>query len=443
MMTAVESWIKENNLSVSSKEVPYATHLLMNGGSYFIPKNKEYTFLTHYAKDLENKKPLYCVELRQKIFKYFIDIDITDDHYWGTEEITILVKNIQFIIKDFFNEDHSTICLISATKTKTDGVHTGIHLIWHDIFVTSETALVMRVGLLHKLKEGSIKLSKSWESIIDEGVYTRHGYRMVGSDKMMKKGIPENRPLYLLFVMNFKGELRNNHYDRLKRDIKALVLETSIRYILDSCKDVGMLIKYPEWLDHEQIKLKMPECSFNFSVASSKEHKLIEMFIRDKLPKAYSRIKIKSVKRIAPDKNYKSGRLYIEADSKYCLNIGREHNSCGIYFFATEHGLWQKCFCACDKLECRKKGLCKDFMSDCFKFENSLRNALFPECLKEEPRFIEESVIYSDKNRTVIDNKLCDTLFDDIFKVKVPENVKKKKSKTPMSKEEFLRMCGQ
>lgn len=440
-MTTLESWIIENNLSTSSIEVPYATHLLFNGGSYFVPKNKEHTFLTCYAKDLENGVNLYCVEVRPKLFKYMIDIDITDDHYWLLNEIEVLVKNIQSIIKDFFNEDHSTICLVSAAKTKKDGVHTGIHLIWHDIFVTSETALVIRVGLLHKLKESPIKISKPWEDIIDELVYTRVGYRMVGSDKMVK-GIPENRPLDLLFVMNFKGELRTVHYDRLKRDTKALVLETSIRHILDSCKDNGMLIKYPEWLNTEQIKLKIPECSFNFSVASSKEHKLIEIFIRENLPKEYSRIKIKSVKRILPDKNYRCGRLYIETGSKFCLNIGREHNSCGIYFFATEHGLWQKCYCACNKLDCRKKGLCKDFISDCFKFENTLRSALFPSCLKEESKFIEESVIYNDKNKVIIDNKLCTDLFDDIFKIKVAEPVKKKKGKTPMNKDEFMKMCG-
>ncbi len=117
-MTTLESWIIENNLSTSSIEVPYATHLLFNGGSYFVPKNKEHTFLTCYAKDLENGVNLYCVEVRPKLFKYMIDIDITDDHYWLLNEIEVLVKNIQSIIKDFFNEDHSTICLVSAEKTK-------------------------------------------------------------------------------------------------------------------------------------------------------------------------------------------------------------------------------------------------------------------------------------------------------------------------------------
>ncbi len=439
-MTTLESWILENNLCVRSTEVPYPTHLLFNGGSYFIPKNKEYTFLTRYAKDLENGIPLYCVEVRPKLFKYMIDIDITDDHYWTFNEIETLTRNIQMIIRDFFNEDHSTICLVSAAKTKKDGVHTGIHLIWHDIFVTSETALVMRVGLLHKLKECEIKVTKTWEDIIDELIYTRVGYRMVGSDKMIK-GIPENRPLNLLFVMNFKGEIRTAHYDRLKRDTKSLVLETSIRYVLDSCKDTGAIIKYPDYLSTEQIKLNIPECSFNFSVASSKEHKLIEMFIRENLPKEYARVKIKSVKRMPPNDKYKCGCLYIETNSKFCLNIGREHNSCGIYFFATELGLWQRCFCACNKLECRKKGFCKDFSSDCFKFESNLRNALFPECLKKDkPEFIEESIIYNDKNRVVIDNKLCTDLFNDIFKAEVPEPIKKKKGKAPISKEEFLKM---
>jgi hypothetical protein len=61
-------------------------------------------------------------------------------------------------------------------------------------------------------------------------------------------------------------------------------------------------------------------------------------------------------------------------------------------------------------------------------------------CLKEEPEFIEESVIYTDKNKITIDNKLCDKLFDDIFSVKVPEPIKK--NKKPLSKKEFLEKHG-
>jgi hypothetical protein len=378
-MNELNTWLDENNFYTYSKSMPIPSHLIYdgrNGGKVYIPRSKEYKFLSLYSEELKKGTKLYYIEQRTKVYKFMVDVDITDNHYWSTEEIIPLVMCIQKTIKDFFGDNHSTVCCISSEKKKSDGIHTGIHLIWNDLYVLSETALAIRSGIIQKLKISGISLDKPWERVIDELIYTRVGYRMVGSDKMVNK-IPENRELKPLFVMNSEGELRQGHYERLLKKPKDLVLETSIRYVLDTYKDSGMPIKIPPWLVSDFVNIsKTFGTSHNYSVVSSKEHFLIEKFIRASLPKQYSKCFIKSVQRY-PDNN-----LLITTTSRYCLNLGREHNSCGIYFFASSKGLYQKCLCPCLKLDNRKKGYCKDYTSDCYIFEDELRLALFPKSKK-------------------------------------------------------------
>jgi len=296
---------------------------------------------------------------------------------------------------------------VSDKKKKNDKIHTGINLIWNDIFLCSENALIIRHGIINKLKETDIKLEKEWGDVIDELVYTRVGYRMVGSDKMID-GVPENRPLKLLFIMNFNGELRDAYYERLSKDTKALVLETSIRNVIDTYKESGMRIKIPGWIPENLIKdIKVSDGSCKFSVASSREHNFIEKFIREKLPKVYSRVQITLIKR------YSDNNMIICPKTRHCLNIGREHSSCGIFFFASPAGMYQKCLCPCNKLNGRKKGYCKDFTSECFPFDEETRKTLFPNSTVYN--FKEETVLCTPKNNAKMNKIVCNKLLSDIL----------------------------
>ena len=263
---------------------------------------------------MERGTKLYYVESRPKTFKFMVDVDISDNHYWSIEEIAKLTGIIQKTVYAFFETNQVVVCCTSPIKIKNDGTHTGIHLIWPNLFVTSDTALCIRRGIIQKLKEfdkGKRQLwqvwsTKSWEDIIDETIFTRNGYRMVGSDKMKvvkengsERKIPEDRPLGLLFVMDSEGQLNDIYYSRLKNDTKALVLETSIRYVIDTYLNQGMNInKIPIWLEDDPLQKKAgPRNSGAGVVVGGKEHVLIENFIRKNLPKAYSRQIVKAVTR--------------------------------------------------------------------------------------------------------------------------------------------------
>jgi hypothetical protein len=385
----LDQWLEENHFFNRTKDTPVPSHLLytgFKGGKLYVPRDKEYDFLCQYAAEMCRGTPLYIVETRPRTFKYMVDIDISDDHYWSFEEIVKIVAVVQSTVYQFFETNQVTICCTSPAKMKNDGIHTGIHLIWPNLFVTSDTALCIRRGIIQKLKENdktlekSFNVKKSWEDIMDETIYTRNGYRMVGSDKMSpnkdKQKVAENRPLSLLFVMDSEGQLSDIYYNRLKKDTKALVLETSIRYVIDTYLNQGMNInKFPIWLDEDPLQKKAGSKNQGVAgtVVSGKEHIIIENFIRKHLPKAYSRQVVKAVTRY-PDKN-----LLVKTNSKFCMNLGREHASCGIYFFASPTGIYIKCLCPCNKLEGRKNGLCMDYTSECYPFDEDIRTILFPE----------------------------------------------------------------
>jgi hypothetical protein len=175
METILDKWLTDKKYFTRTKDTPAPSHLLYNGykgGKLYIPRSKEYEFLCQYAAEMTRGTKLYYVETRPKTFKFMIDVDISDDHYWSVEEIAKLSVIIQKTVYDFFETNQVVICCTSPAKIKNDGTHTGIHLIWPNLFVTSDTALCIRRGIIQKLKEfdkteqDKFKLTKSWENII-------------------------------------------------------------------------------------------------------------------------------------------------------------------------------------------------------------------------------------------------------------------------------------
>jgi len=433
METNLDKWLESNNYFTRTKETPIPSNLLFTGykgGKIYIPQAQNYQFLCKYAEELQKGTSLYYVECRSKVFKFMIDVDISDDHYWSKEEIIEITIIIQSVVKEFFEMNIPSICCTSAPKMKKDLIHTGIHLIWTDLFVTSDTALIMRRGIIQRLKSSSSRKPGNWDDIIDETIYTKNGYRMVGSDKMKldktNGKIPEGRPLELLFVMDSDGTVNEEYFRRLKIDTKSLVLETSIRNVISAYTIQGMdPVKIPTWLELDPLQSKAGSRTSKGNVVSSREHFYVENFIKRNLPPVYHGT-VKSIVRYPKEDDYPPA-LLIKTTSKYCMNIGRDHNSCGIYFYATPTGITQRCLCTCNKMEGRRKGLCMDYVSVTYKFEQSdkeIRAVLFP-TWQEDDIFMEDEPNKKGAYTHVPNSKNlerrkeareCDKLFDNIMK---------------------------
>jgi hypothetical protein len=401
------------------------THLLLNGGKLTVLQDREREFIQKYAKALVNKEKQYVVECRPSIFKFMIDLDIKEPEgspEWTKERFIDLASTIQKTVYEFYEIDMNVICLAAPPKAitskKVKYTKTGIHLIWPRHFTNTSDALLLRQGILHRIKEkyGERHSENPWEDVFDERIYTSNGYRMVGSDKFTR-GSPEGREYWPMFVIDSEGNSRDAYFERISKDMEALVLDTSIRFV--PVKVSIPITRVPEWLvvDEEttqKIKKKVSSKVSRMDICT-KEYSALVDFMREKLPIIYRNQNIKSIQRY-PDDN-----ILIITDSRHCLNLGREHNSCGIYFFATEKGVYQKCLCPCINMKDRIFGYCKDYTSSCFEFSDELREMLFKKkktALKKTKSDLNLSSTQSTNKFKKHLSNFCDDIFNTIMEKK-------------------------
>lgn len=356
------------------------THLFLDGGKADIPHDKEQEFIRAYSRELDLGNKVYIVEKRPDVFRYMIDVDIIDTEYWGEEKIKDLIKLVQSVLFEFYETDMNVICCLAPEKRCKNGVKTGIHLIWPRHFINCEDALTIREAILIKLGDDWGLILNSWTDAIDELVYLRNGYRMVGSDKLVPKtNTPENRPYKLFCILDSNGRDRVNYFNRLNTDNYSLILDTSIRFIpLENSKLTIPFKSIPKWLPLTNIK-KSNKSNTKTRVLGTVEYEIIQNFMESELPDSYNHQSIKDIRQ------YPDGNFLIITDSSYCMNIQRDHNSCGIYFFCNRKGIYQKCLCPCDNLKGRLNGYCKNYISQCYEFSKDISDILFPK--PEKPKF--------------------------------------------------------
>lgn len=404
--SSVKQWLFDEGFiqKVTPENKKEISHLLMEGGNVMLPRTKEREFLKKYAESLRSGEQLYFVEVRPQVFRFMIDIDISDDHYWTNEEILNISTFVNKIVSEFY-ENPICICNIAGPKQKDEEIHTGAHLIFPKIFINADNAKLIRNAILKKIENESEiiergfkkPLNKTWEDIFDSRIYEANGYRMIGSDKITRHK-PENRIYWPIAVIDHEGKKLDFYLRRLLNrnsvsgneisNYEDLMFETSIRYVPENyfvIDDMGMMPKIPSWISSDMIPKSRTSRKYNTAIKLNNEKILIEHFIKEKLPeyKNYQNI-ITDVLR-TPANN-----LLIKTNCKFCLNLGHEHKSCGIYFmiykdFSSNYsGLIQKCLCPCENLKGRKHGLCRDFESQCVKIPEDINYVLFPYGFLEE-----------------------------------------------------------
>lgn len=403
----LKEWIKEKGYFQKNEMCDKFTHLLLDGGKVFLPRNKEREFFNLYAEDMKNNRKLYYVEARPNVFKFMIDIDIKDDRYWELSYVIELAKVVQKTISLFYKKSHVMLCCTSPAKRKGEYIHTGIHFIWPELFVNSKNAMILRDANIHRIKETNLFAILTKHSdltdVFDDRIYKSNGYRMVGSDKYNRETrSPEERELVLSFVMNPDLTLNEVYKDRLLNHLPSLIAESSIRYIPDkyhASDSNGMKFDMiPPWVKPSEKKKET-------EIVGTKDYVLMQYFI-NKIPE-YTDIKINKVSR------YSDSNILATTSSKYCMNIAGNHKSCGIYFFATPSGIFQKCLCPCENLKGRINGYCRNYTSKCYPFDEETKKQLFPNV-----NFFEESsnpIKITKKDMIKKRKNDCDKLLHDIM----------------------------
>ncbi len=426
--SCLKKWLTDNNYhSVLKRPDESESHFLYDGGVAYIPIEKEYEFLKLYSIDLKNNVELHYVERRKNKYKFMIDLDIYDTYCWSNEEIINVSKIINSTINEFYNNKSNNnsidiyciVCRIVGIPKIKDGLtHSGVHIIFPKLYVNDNIALMLREAVLQKIgmiiaKDKEDKEEKTntttepvlkdlkWNDIFDPRIYEGNGFTMVGSHKVKE----ENIRIYMPFtVLNKNGSVKEVYLERLLNNYLDMMLDTSIRYIPEAFQESNIddygPTNVPEWLD-KNIMVNMatvrPKRGNKNCMTDAQDmvYKIIHSAIIKFMPDyKHEPHLIREIFRYpdsngSPDKN---GALLISTNSKYCMNLGREHKSCGIYFYANRKGLCQKCLCPCNNTNGRKSGLCKNYTSEYFPFETDLCIVLFGQKKNIEFRKVPEDI---------------------------------------------------
>jgi hypothetical protein len=379
-------------ISASKEEKVGSTHYLLDGGIWKIPKEEYPDFLRLLATDLQNGEKHYISENRTPVFKFIMDLDFYEIEAISITQVEFIVKEIQKVIFEYFGVCSVIICGSDnkiVTKEDVEYVKSGFHLVWPKIWLTVETAKVIRNLVIENLITtfNERDIINTWSDVVDLAVYEDNGLRMVGCRKMgncksckNKKDfktdcvtcggtgkVDENRVYSPRSVLNVSDK---GYLITLKTDIYVQLLETSI-YNYSDLPETKLIKDLPE--------VTINSVKKNKKVYDSKQDESmvkIENFIKKNFKEKYSKIRIKKLTKDPTEQKY-----YAEPCDNFCMNVNRNHSSSGIYFQITPTGISQRCYCKKDTMEGRIQGPCNTYISKNVSLSNQLQTFLFGNAL--------------------------------------------------------------
>ena len=403
-MTTFHNWLKITGQFSKKNEDQKPSHLLLSGGILYVNDDILNIFNEKYSDALKRDEDIYLVECRKDVFNLFFDLDfLLDKNYEDKIKLEVfinIIKHINDCIYDFYNKYYK--CIVTTTTDKIvkkivkkkkenyknsddddddddndngeeeeekEFIKKGFHLHYPDIKTNKSYALEIRKAIIRILNKNYKELFvNSFSDIVDEHVFVSSGLRLTGSKKghfvsQTKEFINEGRPYNLHLVFDNNNNINEDLYKEFNDDIKLLIDNTTI---ISKTHDITNILNNPnlecedcdENDDNEENENIHSTGSWIMLDKKSTLYNEICRFFKINGPKQYS---VNDIKRIFYTDN--KNVYIIWTKSRYCLNIDKNHNSCGVYFKLTKDGLCQKCYCKCDTLEGRKYGYCKDYSS--------------------------------------------------------------------------------
>lgn len=262
------------------------THLLMNGGILSVPHEETREFHEAYIHEIQSGNKLYVIELKTEKFKFFIDFDYVKPEKLSNEALE------QFC--SILCESVKGRCCIARARPRpvTDGIKSGVHVIFPDVIVNRMQALQLRTTIIDALGPGN------WSTIIDASVYAGSGFRMLWSNKK-----PTGDP-YIPWKILGSPELSKEPNVEI---LELFCIRTNIEASISNLRE---------------------------TLESTNE---LEQYIR-KYIAGQERTSIKKLQRNEHD------GWFAQTDSKYCEMIKREHKSNHIWFSIKGGKISQRCF---------------------------------------------------------------------------------------------------
>jgi hypothetical protein len=390
----VVKWILERGYH---KDKSTITHLSLSKGSYNIPYSATHEFHKACAVSIERNEPISLVEVKGDTFVFFVDIDYKAKLPLEDNEIRSLTGGIHESVKRVLGNPEQGKCVVCTSKAKQiephSGFKTGVHLIFPDIVVDQFLASMLAKQIVVDL-EGAFgpRQEQSWSDVIDPSVY-KHKKTGLRMKYCCKPDEPTRvyKPVYM----------HGHDCDLATWDLPELLSLCSIRTDKTD-KTFVLREQIEETLLHQEEEAQIAQQTglTGLQEVSAIHASTLQDFIRI----IYPQHKITSLRKVC--KVEKKDKYIIFVDSKYCLNMNREHKSNNVYFVATKDGVSQKCFCNCKTKEHRMHGFCKDFSSPFFNLSPNVKKILFG-CAKKKSMKKDDMAGADECGNEFLDSLLC------------------------------------
>ena len=326
--------------------------LSLAGGKYHVD-NLE-LFYKEYADFLDSQTPVYLVELKPSVYRFFIDMDYDDPIEIDFDD---LFEKIYTHVLELTEQSELMVLKAPVKQVQSETLITnkhGFHLIFPTLLVNNSHAKALRTSILDVIYKAFP--GKAWDKMYDASVYNKNGLRMIGSRKSRKEA-REYR---------FYGQFLNGHFVKTH---EYSTLELVKRTVLTPPGPAVLTpLSNDVYLSHED-KAGSKDLDFKERV-ESETFTALQHFISKHFTQ---KMKFLDCHRT------QNGFYFVRTNSKYCLNVNREHKSNTVYFFVSNVALHQRCFCRCETTEGRKHGLCKHYKSKGILLPANLKKKLFPE----------------------------------------------------------------
>lgn len=238
------------------------THLLLNGGKYYVPDGEYEAFLDHYAADVTaGAGPHFLSEQRPRVFKMHADLDLKLPSRVPVASVLELCKLFQQAVRLFYASAPSDAALFRVLVAMAPQVplpgglfKVGIHFVWPNLWVDQHRALMLRETFVAKCNAAfpsdpaAENYVLPWERVIDEDVLTRNGLRMLYSHKAevceqcrdgtscracVRGRVDAKRPYLPVAVLAANGTIDDVATHLVRADKTVALRQSSLRYYPD------------------------------------------------------------------------------------------------------------------------------------------------------------------------------------------------------------------
>ena len=316
--------------------------LFLDGGSFCISHAEREDLLRVYVDSIKNGERVCMVEVKtEPYFVWFVDLDFKSDV--SMDEIVRIATVMMDVVGD------NGRCGISTCVRPWK---TGVHVVFPDCVVTRDDALQLRQKCIARLEDSVSHI----EDVFDATVYRCNtGLRALFSQK--KNDASVYVPICTLDPQDGRAELDRNI---TLRAMQLFSVQTHSSRAPTGGGIRALLLASPARVKHVSPVTSNHKQRDTYRIAE-----VLSRVFSDEAPSTL----VTGIRMMSPDV------AVLRSKSHSCLNLVKgKHGNATIFFCVRKdrasNTVWvdQKCFCQCNDVANRAKGLCKNFRKNVLKF---------------------------------------------------------------------------